>query len=178
MGRRGWLFEGGFFGGGGRGNSGGRLRRCGSGGGGSGDGSAAFGIGFCDRALGFGLAASGVVVGLFGFTVFVDAALALPEQVKNLSQIDVAPAFGPFFRGFRNGLQSFAKGVGGGLIILLVEERFAHAEICQRPAGLNREGALILGDGIVEAALFGEVLATRNSGSSTQPIHALEEDVL
>ncbi len=90
----------------------------------------------------------------------------------------MAPAFGPFFRGFRNGLQSFTKGVGGGLIILLVKERFTHAEICQRPAGLNGERALILPHGIVEAALFSEIFAAGDGRASTQPSAALEDDVV
>ena len=98
------------------------------------------------------MAASRVVVGLLRFTVLVDGALALRQHVKNLSKIDVAPAFGPLFRRLRNGLQGFAEGVGGRLIIFLVEEGFAHAEIRQRAARLNRERALILGDGVVEAA--------------------------
>jgi hypothetical protein len=83
--RRVGFFQDGFFAGGGRGDVGGGLRGRGSRGCGGGDGGSAFGVGLFDPALGFGLAASGVVVGLFGFTVFVDAAFALPEQVKNFS---------------------------------------------------------------------------------------------
>src|SRR5947209_8423017 len=86
-----------------------QVRGVGSGGGGgSGDGSAALGVGLFQVALGFGLAASRVVVGLLGFAVFVDGALALRQHVKNLSKIDVAPAFGPLFRWLRNSLQGFA----------------------------------------------------------------------
>src|SRR5207253_908475 len=111
-----------------------------------------FGVGLFQVALGFGLAASCVVVGLLGLAVLVDGALALRQHVKNLSKIDVAPAFGPLFRWLRNGLQSFAEGISGGLIILLIEEGLAHTEIRERAAGLNGERALVLGDGIVEAA--------------------------
>src|SRR5260370_33644191 len=62
--------------------------------------------------------------------------------------------------------------------IFLIEESFAHAEIRQRPSGLNGERALILGDGIVEAALFGKILAAGNGRASTQRSAALEDDVV
>ncbi len=64
----------------------------------------------------------------------------------------MAPNFGPFFGRLRDGLQGFAEGVGRRLIIFLIEEGLAHAEIGERAAGLNGERALILGYGIVETA--------------------------
>ena len=73
---------------------------------------AALGIGLLEPALGFELRAAGIVVGLLGFAVFVDGALALAQQVENLSQINVAPNFGPLFRRLGNGLQGLAEGVG------------------------------------------------------------------
>src|SRR5438874_10083667 len=56
----------------------------------------------------------------------------------------MAPDFGPFFRRLRNILQSFAERVGGGLVVFLVEERFAHAEIGERAPGLDAERFLVL----------------------------------
>src|SRR6266849_9192114 len=148
--RRSGLFQDGLFAGGGRGNCYGRL--CGLGGGRGGYGSSAFGVGLFQETFGGPLRAAGVVVGLFGFGVFVDGALALAEHVKNFSEIDVAPDFSPFFRGLGHGLQGFAEGVGGGLIVLLVEEGLAHAEIGERAAWLNGKRSLILGDGVVKTA--------------------------
>src|SRR5205807_6004980 len=104
-GRRGF-FEDGLFAGGGSGNRHGGF--CWFVGGRGGDGgAAAFGVSFFEVALGGRLRTAGIVVGLFGFAVFVDSALALAQQIKNLAEIDVAPDFRPFFRGLRNGLQRF-----------------------------------------------------------------------
>ena len=69
-------------------------------------------VGFLQVAFGDLLGAAGIVVGLLGLAVFVDGALALRQHVEDFSEIDVAPDLGPFFGGFRNGLQSFAEGVG------------------------------------------------------------------
>jgi len=74
---------------------------------------------------------------LLGFAVFVDGAGALAEQVKDLAEIDVAPDVGPLLGSLRNGLQGVAERVGGGLIILLVEKGFAHAEIGEWATGLD-----------------------------------------
>src|SRR5580700_7374507 len=65
----------------------------------------AFGIGLLEIALGFELCAAGVVVGLFGFAIFIDGALALTQEIENFAEIDVAPDLGPLFRRFGDGLQ-------------------------------------------------------------------------
>src|SRR6266446_6771541 len=122
-------------------------------GGGSGSGDAAFGVGLLQKLFGDLLGAAGVVIGLLGFAVFVDGAGTLAEEVKDFAEIDVAPDFGPLLGSLWNGLQGVAEGVGGGLVILLVEEGFAHAEIGERAIGLNAQGALVLTDSVVVAAL-------------------------
>jgi len=71
----------------------------------------------------------------------------------------VAPDLGPLLRGFRNGLQRIAEGIGGGLVVLLIEEGFTHAEVGERAIGLNGEGALVLTDGV------------RSSGPARQALH-------
>src|SRR6185312_8231227 len=123
------------------------------------------GVGFFEERFGDFLGAAGVVVGLFCFAVFVDGAFALAEQIENFAEIDVAPNFGPFFGRLGDSLQRFAERVRGGLIIFLVEECFAHAEICERAIGLNRESALILCDGVVILALLGEFFAASDGGT-------------
>src|SRR5206468_11116533 len=120
---RGGPFEAGLLGGGGGGSRHGGF--CGFVGGRGGDrGAAAFGVGFFQIAFGRCLRAAGVVVSLLGFAVFVDDALALAQQIKNFSEIDVAPDFRALVRGLGNGLQGVAEGVGGGLIVFLVDEGF------------------------------------------------------
>ena len=84
------------------------------------------------------LGAAGVVIGLLGFAVFVDGACALAEQVKDFAEIDVAPDFGPLLGGLRNGLQGVAEGVGGGLVILLVEEGLLRRRHLRRSPRLRR----------------------------------------
>src|SRR5207253_3531173 len=95
-----------------------------------------------------------------------------------LSEINMAPDFGPFFRRLRNILQSFAERVGGGLVVFLVEERFAHAEIGERAPGLDAERFLVLCDGVVKAASFGEILASGTGLSSAQRDARFENDVV
>ena len=124
------------------------------------------------------LRASGVVVSLFCFAVFVDRPLALPQHVKNLSEVDVAPDFRPFFRRLGNGLQCFAEGVRCCLIVLLVEERLAHTKIRQRPVGLNRKCPLVLRHRIVKPALFGEILAPCDGRAGTQRSAPFQDDVV
>src|SRR5256886_15413133 len=114
---------------------------------------------------------------LFPYTTLFRS-LALPQHVKNLSEVDVTPDFRPLFRGFGNGLQRFAEGIRCRLIVFLVEERFAHAEIRQRPVWLNRERPLVLRHRIVKAALFGEILAPRNGRAGTQRRASLQDDIV
>ncbi len=64
------------------------------------------------------------------------------------------------------------------MIVFLVEESFAHAEIGQTAAGLNGERALILGHCVVEAALFGKILTASDGGAGAQANAALEDDVV
>src|SRR6266481_8123729 len=89
----------------------GRLRRSRFATGFCGGGSlrSAFVVGFLYVTIRGLLRASSVVVGLFGFAVFVDGALALPQQIKNHDEVQMAPDLGPFLRRFWHGLQRFAK---------------------------------------------------------------------
>src|SRR5712664_2221222 len=174
--RRSGLFQDGLFAGGGRGN--GRRGFRGVGSCGSGDGRSAFGEGLFQETFGDLLGAARVVVGLFRFAVFVDGAFALAEHVKNLSEVDMAPDFRPFFGWLRNGLQRFAERVRCRLIVFLVEEGLAHAEIGQRPVRLNRKGPLVLRHRIVKAALFGEIFAPRNGRAGTQRSAPFQNDIV
>src|SRR6266705_4025950 len=156
----------------GHGGFGGCARRRG------GDRGSAFRVRLLQESFRGLLSAAGIVVGLFGLTVFVDGALTLPQHVKNLPQVDVAPDLGPLFRRLRNGLQGFAEGVGRRLVVFLVEERFAHAEIRQRPVRLNGKRALVLGHCIIKPALLGEILAARNGRAGTQRSASLQDKVV
>src|SRR2546430_8418721 len=59
---------------------------------------------------------------LFPYTTLFRS-LALPQHVKNLSEVDVTPDFRPLFRGFGNGLQRFAEGIRCRLIVFLVDRK-------------------------------------------------------
>src|SRR5215831_9732173 len=72
-------------------------------------GSAALRIRLLEQRLSSCLGAASIVVGLLGFAVFVDGALALPEDVENLSKVDVAPNLGPLFRRLGDVLQALAE---------------------------------------------------------------------
>src|SRR6266404_1747481 len=133
-----------------------------------GGGNRAFGVGLLQELLGHLLGAAGVVIGLLGFAVFVYGACTLAEQVEYLAEVEVAPDFGPLLGSFGDGLQRIAEGVGGGLIIFLIEESFPHAEVGQRAIRLNREGALVLADGVVVAALLGEFFTAGDGGAGAQ----------
>src|SRR5207302_3374060 len=115
-----------------------------------GDRGSALGVSLFQESFRDLLRAAGVVVGLFRFAVFVDRPFALAQHVKNLSEVDVAPDFRPFFRRLGNGLQRFAERIRCRLIVFLVEERLAHAKIRQRAVRLNRKGPLVLHHRIVE----------------------------
>src|SRR5258708_11268947 len=131
-------------------------------------GDGAFDVSLLQALLGDLLGATGVVVGLLGLPVLIDGASALAEQIEDFAEIDVAPPFGPLLRGLRNGLAGVAESVGGGLIILLIEKGFAHAEVGERSIGLNGKRALILADGVVVAALLGKLFAASNGGEGAQ----------
>src|SRR2546427_13191428 len=103
----------------------------------------------------FGLRAAGVVIGFFGFAVFVDGALALPRKVEDLAEINVGLGLHPFITWVEVALGGFAEGVGGGLVVLLVEEGLAHAEVGERIVLLDVQRALVLLDSLVVTPLFG-----------------------
>src|ERR1700688_45248 len=79
---------------------------------------------FCDL-----LRPAGIIVGLSRFTVLVDGAFPLRQQIKNLPKVNVAPNLRPLLSRFRHSLQRLAKRVCRSLIVFLVKERFAHPEI-------------------------------------------------
>ena len=84
--------------------------------------------------------------------VLVYCALALPKDVVDFSNIDVAPDFGPL--GIKISTQSCAESVCRRLIILLVEHRFRQTEVRQRITGLIIQSLLILLNRFVVFALF------------------------
>src|SRR5260370_2711932 len=170
------LFQNRLFAGGRRGNGHGGFGGCAWRRGG--DRGSAFRVRLLQESCRGLLGAAGIVVGLFGFTVLVDGALTLPQHVKNLSQVDVAPDFRPLFRRLRNGLQGFAERVGRRLVVFLVEERFAHAEIRQRPVRLNRKRALVLRHRIIKPTLLGDILSPPNGRAGTQRSASLQDQVV
>src|SRR5207245_1351585 len=126
--------------------------------------SRVFLIGFGEILIGFGLRAAGVVIGFFGFAVFVDGALALPRKVEDLAEINVGPGLHPFITWVEVALGGFAEGVGGGLVVLLVEEGLAHAEVGERIVLLDVQRALVLLDSLVVSPLFGYLFAAGTRG--------------
>src|SRR6267142_7160516 len=90
----------------------------------------------------------------------------------------MAPDFRPLFGRLGHGLQGLAKGVRGCLIVLLVEEGFAHPEIRERAVRLNGKGTLILTNGVVEASLLRKFFATCYCRACAQRNAALQDHVV
>src|SRR5262249_21948015 len=139
---------------------------------------AAFAIGLFQITFERFLCPAGVVVGLLGLAVLVDRPLALAEQIKDHAEVDMAPNLGPLLGGLRNALQRFAECIGGGLVVFLVEERLTHAEIGERPPGLDVQRLLILLDRVVVAPGFGQFFSAGNRRACAQTGVSLENDVV
>src|SRR6266404_9409952 len=90
----------------------------------------------------------------------------------------MTPNFSPFFRGLRNRLQRFTKSIGRSLIILLIKESFAHAEIGQRAAWLYIKRFLVLLNRVVVAAGFRELFATGDCRARAQAGIALQHHIV
>src|SRR5256714_10804259 len=90
----------------------------------------------------------------------------------------MAPGLSPLLGRLSDILQRFAESVSGGLVILLVENGFGHAEIGERSIGLNGEGALVFADGVVVATILGKLFATGDCRAGAQSGAALENDVV
>src|SRR5215469_13469211 len=82
---------------------------------------------------GFLLRSGRIVVRVLRQAVFVDGALALPEQVVDFASVDVTPDADPLRVEVSS--ESRAERVGRCLIVLLIEHGLAHAEIRQRIVG-------------------------------------------
>ena len=105
-------------------------------------------------ALGFGLRAASVVIGLLRFAVLVHGAGAVPGNVVNFPQIDVRPDFHPFGAGVHLAIERVAKRIGRCGVIFLVEKRLAGAEFRERIILIDGQGLRVLLQGVVVAALF------------------------
>ena len=75
-------------------------------------------------------------------------------------------------------MQSFSEGVRRCLIIFLIEESFAHAEIGKWAAGLDAERFLVLCHGVVEFALLREIFAASNGGASAEGRAGFKDNVV
>src|SRR6202048_1343719 len=75
-------------------------------------------------------------------------------------------------------VQRGAERVGGGVVILLIEKGFAHAEVGQGAIGLNGKSALVLPDRVVIAALLGKLFAAGDGGAGTEGGTALQDQVV
>src|SRR5262249_50666363 len=132
-------------------------------------------VGFLQITVRCFLGAASVVVGLLRLAVFVDGTFALAERIEDHSEVDVAPNFSPFLGWFGNGLQSVAKCVGGRLVVLLIEKRLAHPEVCQGTTRLNRKRTLVFLDRVEIMARLGQLFAARNCGPRAEGIIALQD---
>src|SRR5206468_5693258 len=78
----------------------------------------------------FILRALRVIAGPLRQLILVDGALALAANVEDLAQVDVPPHFGPLR--IEIAVERFAKFIRRRLIIILEEEYFADAIVCER----------------------------------------------
>src|SRR5579871_5641602 len=92
--------------------------------------------GFVERSL-------RIVVGLNSLAVFVGGALALSSNIENLAQLNVAPDFRP--SRLAVAVETFPIGIGGRLIVLLLEEDFGDAVMRKRADFVGFEGFVVLG---------------------------------
>src|SRR5437667_12414126 len=76
-----------------------------------------------------------IVVSLNGLTIFVRRALALPGDVKNLAELNVAPDLRPTRLAIP--VQAIAICIGRRLKVVLQEKYFGHAIVCQRAVLVN-----------------------------------------
>src|SRR5689334_9199950 len=79
-----------------------------------------FGVGLLEGFFGFGLGATGIVPGLFGFAVFVDGARTVIGDVVYAAEINVRPHFGPSGVRVRAAFKGVAEGLRRGRVIPLV----------------------------------------------------------
>src|SRR5229473_4693046 len=140
--------------------------------------SGVFLIGLLEVSSGFRLSAASVIVGLLGLVVLVDGALPLAADVEDLANVNVRPDLDPLVAGVQVAQAGFAEGIGGGLVVLLVEECLAHAEVGQRVVFLHLERALVLLDGLEVAALLGELFAAGDRSAYAQPRARLQDVVV
>src|SRR5580658_732986 len=94
----------------------------------------------------------GIVIGLDGLAVFVDGALALAGNVKDLAQLQMAPDFGP--AGLSVAVDGGAIGVGRRLVVSLLEEDFRDAVMGKGTVLVDIEGLVELGERTGEVALL------------------------
>ena len=109
--------------------------------------------GFVDGSL-------GVVVGLDGLAVLVDGALTLAGHVEDAAEFDVGPDLGPL--GVAVAAERIAEAVGGGLVVVLLEEDFADAIGGERAVLVGVEGLLVFDEGTGEVSLADELLAAKD----------------
>ncbi len=123
-------------------------------------------VGFGEIEPRFVEGALGVVVGLDGETVFIDGAVALAGEVKDLANLNVAPDFSP--RWLVVAAEGIAVGVDAGLVVALGEEDFADAVVGEGALRVGLEGFLVLREGAYEVALGDELLALEDGDADLE----------
>ena len=113
---------------------------------------------FIQRAL-------SVVVGLQRLAVFISGALALSRDVKDLSQLNVAPDLGP--PRLAIAVQAVSVGVGRSLEVALEEENLGNTIVGQRTVLVDVERFVELQQRAGKVSLLGQPLAALNG--SPQP---------
>src|SRR5215472_5489233 len=133
-------------------------------------------VGLLDVACGLRLCARGVILRALGQAVFVYRALALAQDVVNLSDVDVAPYLNPLR--VEIAAERRAERVCRRLIILLVEVGLAGPEMRQRIRGLDIECVLIFLNGLVVPPERGQRLSTRDGRADSKFRARLQEIII
>src|SRR5207245_944615 len=87
-------------------------------------------VGFFQMLAGFVERALGIVVCLGSLAVFVDRSLALPGDIENLAELNVAPDFCP--ARIAVAVERVTISICGGLVVFLQEEDFGDAVMRER----------------------------------------------
>src|SRR4029077_405290 len=119
-------------------------------------------VGLLKVLAGLFQSAEGIVVGLKGLAIFVDGAFALPGNIENLAELEVAPDLGP--ARLTVAVQGGAIRVGGGLVVSLQEEDLSDAVVGQRTVLVEIERLVEFGQGGGQVSLLLQRLAAQNGG--------------
>src|SRR5271168_1447141 len=82
-----------------------------------------------------------VVVGLQSLAILVGGAFALPGNVKDLAELDMAPNLGP--ARIAVAVERIPISVGGCLIVFLCEEHFGNTVVGERTVFVDLKGLVV-----------------------------------